>query len=709
MRRCIFILFCLAGIAAIAPAGQVVDTPPGFVTLCYHDIPVEVSDLAPADAMPIVAGKLIDQFDWLRQNGYTTIGVDDILAARDGSRPLPEKAVLLSFDDGYASFHRIVYPLLKSYNYKALLALETTWLETPDDQPVPYGDQNLPRSYFMEWPDIKEMADSGLVELASHSHNLHRGHSGMPQGISLPASSTLEYDPETKTYETEEEYYYRIRADVAHSAGIIEQRTGHRPRVLVWPYGRYSNVAVRAALDAGYSLTASLGIWADGPTFPRYLMYNTATLHDVMVAVERGYEPGHSAYSGPNLNPGYADLIRPVYPLQRVMHVDLDTVYDEDPVQQNKNISALFDRVKALGANIVYLQAYADPDGNGTTGSLYFPNRHLPVRSDLFNYVSWQLQRRLGMQVYAWMPVLGYEIPGRPLVQATAPGHEGSTYSRLTPFDAENRRIIKEIFEDLARHSTVTGILYHDDAVLGDYEDAGPAAMAWLEEIGLPADLDAIRRDKDMTHYFSRMKTKFLTDFTNELTGAMQTWSPRLKTARNLYAQVVLNPDSEDWFAQNYNDFLCNYHYVGLMAMPYMEGERGNPDDWLKKLAALVEAHPLGRQKTVFELQAMDWKTQQPISSETLARQMRLLQVNGIGNLGYYPEDPIKNHPDIGVIYPSFSLVNNKYARTLYDPDKQAEPAAEITVQTEQVNPSWYVERRRGPSSPTIVEPNPRR
>lgn len=655
---------------------------PGFVTLCYHDVVPEKTDSVVADAMPVWISNLADQFEWLRDNGYTVIGVDDVLAFRRGEKALPERSVLLTFDDGLASFRRFVYPLLKAHNYKALLALETTWLETPEDDPVVYGESTfLPRSYFMAWSEIKEMADSGLVELASHSHNLHRPHSSMPFAPRQPAAASLEYDPATKTYETPQHLYERVREDVTRSADIIQARTGHRPRVLVWPYGRYNQMGVKAALDAGYVITASLGLWSQGDTIARHLMYMRSVLHDDMLRMNRGWEPGHSAFRTLDNDTLYRDLVLPDYDPQRVMHVDLDAVYDPDPEQLNRNVSALIDRVQAMAINVVYLQAYADPDGNGTANALYFPNRHLPMRADLFNYISWILQSRLGVKVYAWMPVLGFEIPGRPVVQASRPGKEGTTYLRLTPFDAENRRIIKEIYEDLAMHALgISGILFHDDAVLGDYEDASPAAMAWMEASGLGGGLDAIRSRPGALRDFGRRKTDFLTEFTLELADVMEQWLPPLLTSRNVFAQVVLNPESEAWFGQNFANALDSYNFVGLMAMPYMEGVAGNPDKWLKTLAEKVLAYPKGGQKTVFELQAVDWRPGKPrfIPTATLARQMRMLQVNGIGNLGYYPEDPFANHPDVNELYPAFSLNSHKYLRKKYIPasERPPQPAA---------------------------------
>ena len=664
LRRFMLLFVCLGSIQSAAFAQDAQDLAPDFITLCYHEvIPAPSEEIAP-DTMPVLLTELTDHFDWLRENGYTPVGVDDILAARESGKPLPPKAVLLSFDDGYVSFYNIVFPLLKAYRYKAMLALETTWLETSADQMVDFGGTTtMPRTNFLTWAQIKEMADSGIVEMASHSHNLHRGHLSTPQGISQPAAASLAYDPGTDTYETVEAYQRRIRDDVARSASLIEQHTGRRPRVMVWPYGRYTQAGVQAAREAGYLLSASLGMYADWPTFPRRLMYEGLNLTETMAALEDGRETGSSRHAKMNFDVRYPAPFAPPYPLQRVMHVDIDTVYDPDPDQQFKNISALFDRIAAMGISVVYLQAYADPDGNGTTDALYFPSRHLPMRADLFNYLSWQIFTRLGVQVYAWMPVLGFEIAGRPLVEAVDPSQKGSVYDRLTPFDPENRRIIGEIYEDLARHATVAGVLFHDDAVLGDHEDVSPAGRTWLRNQGLPEDLRIVHADPELMRRFSRAKSLALIDFTDELTAAMRRWSMPLYTARNMYARVVVEPESEAWFAQNLADFLTRYDYTGLMAMPFMEGAADHAGPWLAALAEKVKQHPSGARKTVFELQAVDWRTDHRglVPSEILAEQMKILQTRGIGHYGYYPDDPIIGHPDVQTIYPYFSLRENPY------------------------------------------------
>ncbi len=671
---------CLVMLLAFLPArAEPAGKQPVFVTLCYHNVLPAPGSMAPPATISVLLEELANHFDWLRDNGYTAVSVEDVLQAAKGAKILPPKAVLLSFDDGYASFYHLVYPLLRAYKYPAMLALETGWLETPANKPVDYGGTaQLPRSYFMTWAQIREMADSGLVELAGHTHNLHRGHRSNPQGVPQPAAATLAYDPARKTYESAEEFYQRVKKDLTRNADIIAKHTGRRPRVLVWPYGWYKGPGVKAALDAGYSLTASLGLKDDWPTFSRYMAYPKMDFNEVMNKLAAGnyrHTPpaalsdglwGKQARNGTAYSP-YRDgeALRERYPVQRVMQVDLDMVYDADPQQQYKNISALFDRIKALAPSAVYLQAFADPDGDGVADALYFPNRHLPMKADLFNYVSWQIYSRLGARVYAWMPVLGFKLQGKhTLVQSDPLDKAGSDYRRLSPFDPGNRKIIREIYADLAMHASVLGLLFHDDALLGDYEDASLAGLAWMRSQGLPEDIGAIRQSPELRRRFMRAKSRALVDFTKELQATVRTWSPVIKTARNIYAGPVTGPGSEEWFAQNVRDFLAAYDYTVIMAMPYMENV-DDPMAWLGNMAKTIKKYPLGAEKTIFELQAVDWRTghKGPIPSKTLAGQMDLLEQHGIGNIGYYPENPIAGHPDVSVIRPFFSTQENPFLR----------------------------------------------
>ena len=199
-----------------------------------------------------------------------------------------------------------------------------------------------------------------------------------------------------------------------------------------------------------------------------------------------------------------------------------------------------------MGVNTVFLQAYADPEGKGSASALYFPNRHLPMRADLFNRVAWQLRTRCGVAVYAWLPVLAFnlsttEAGGASLVQANPPDKIGDVH-RLSPFDPRSRQIILDIYQDLSTYSEFQGLLFSDDATLNDFEDSSPAALATYRQWGLPGDVTAIRADPKLLASWSQHKTAYLTAFTLELAAEVRLDHVDLRTARNVFANRGASP-----------------------------------------------------------------------------------------------------------------------------------------------------------------------
>lgn len=618
-----------------------------LVALSYHNVQLELDD---PEGMAVSQDRLIGQFSWLREHGYQPVSIDELLAARDGGKPLPEKPVLLTFDDGYRSFHSIVFPLLKAFNYPAVLALVGSWLDAPAGATVYYGDQPVPREKFLTWEQLRELAASGLVEIASHSYALHRGVLANPLGNLQPAMTTRVFDAASGSYETEAAYRQRLRGDFAANLDLLKRQLGKAPRVMVWPYGEYNGIALDLAAEAGMSVSLTL----DGKindsndlrAIGRVLVLGNPNLADF-------------AWQMRHLSP-------PLPKPRRVLHVDLDYVYDPDPQQQERNLGLLLDRVQTLGVNTVYLQAFADPDGDGVAQALYFPNRHLPMRADLFNRAAWQLRTRTGVEVFAWMPVLSFELgEEQDLVQAlpsAAASHDGLPgYRRLSPFSPRARQVIEEIYADLAGHAAFAGLLFHDDALLSDFEDASPAARAAYRAAGLPDDLQQLRSDPALQSRWTRLKSQALLEFTDRLAAVARQYRMPLKTARNLYARPVLQPASEAWFAQSLPGFLAHYDQVAVMAMPYMEGA-ANAELWLQQLVRQARLVPGALDKMVFELQSVDWrKNNEPIPAATLVRQLQLLQLAGVKHFGYYPDNFLHDQPPAQILRGEMSMNSYPY------------------------------------------------
>jgi poly-beta-1,6-N-acetyl-D-glucosamine N-deacetylase PgaB len=365
----------LAACLASAPAAA-----QDFVAISYHDLIDDPGDLAYDGA---TLASLVQQLDWLKANGYRAVSIDDVLAAHSGRRLLPDKAVLLTFDDGYLSFYEDVFPLLKAFGYPAVLAVVSSWLDVPAGRSVQYGDRPVPRERFITWEMAREMAASGLVEIASHSHDLHHGVVANAQGNALPAAVARRFDA-AHGVETERAYAARIRADLARSAERIAARTGKRPRVMVWPFGRYNATTVGIAEDLGFRLALTLdpeiGDTNAPMTVGRAYLTRDPDLEDLKNALEG----------------------RRNVPVLRGLCLRVDDLYDGSDAEAA--LGRGIEKVRALAPTAVLLRA--DAVSSADSGpSVWFAGSRLPLRADYFGRAAWQLRSRAGVQVLGWLPL----------------------------------------------------------------------------------------------------------------------------------------------------------------------------------------------------------------------------------------------------------------------------------------------------------------
>ena len=592
----------LAALSALAPHAAQADND-DLLVISYHDIRDDVAPKGDADRYAISTTNFVAQIDWLIASGYRPVSLDEVMRASRGDGPLPKKAVLLTFDDGLRSVYTRAFPVLRAYRVPAVVAVVTDWIGMPAETRVPYGVRDFSRDDFMTWAQLREMQDSGLVEIASHSADLHRGVPGNPQGNTMPAATTRRYDTASARYENEPAYLARIGDDLRRSRDDIARHLGRAPRALVWPYAA-NNPHTNAIADTlGMPITFDLEgrnarIGANLHGLGRLLMI------DNPAAAELAYELRH--------DPRLTGL--------RALQIDLDSVYDVDPQQQARNLDMLIERVKRIGPSHVFLQAFADPDGNGSADALYFPNRHLPMRADLYSRVAWQLKTRAEVQVYAWLPVLGFELPDAQRRAALAIRSTSPELYRLDFTQPDAARIIGEIYEDLGAAGYFEGLLFHDDAFLRD------------DELPMLAPGAAAER------------TEALIGFTLSLKAAAQQWRPKLKSVRNLYARTVLEPASEAWFAQRLDRFNHAYDYTAIMAMPWME-RSPHPERWMRELIAAVAKVDPSFQRSLFTLQTVDWRDTKRIPGNVLLEQVRTLQAAGVRHLAWYTDDFIADHP----------------------------------------------------------------
>ena len=88
--------------------------------------------------------------------GYTFISINRLIDYKNGIKGIPEKSVVLTFDDGYISNYELIYPILKKYNIPATIFI--------------IGDMVGDDRHF-SWEDAKKMNDEGLVSIYTHGHS----------------------------------------------------------------------------------------------------------------------------------------------------------------------------------------------------------------------------------------------------------------------------------------------------------------------------------------------------------------------------------------------------------------------------------------------------------------------------------------------------------------------------------------------------------
>lgn len=215
LRRALLVAaaFCLAAAAYWNAALRQAPVPEKYAlrVLMYHHL---VEDGEACNDMTVTVGRMEEDLRWLRDNGYHTVLPRELAAGE----ALPEKAVLLTFDDGYRSNYRLLFPLLEKYQMKAVISVITCM---PD----------LPADNFLSWDMCREMNDSGLVEIGSHTDRLHnlggRGGSFDPDGI-----NGIQRDPA----ESDGEFRTRVLDDIQKSYDRIAREV-EAPAFFAYPFG----------------------------------------------------------------------------------------------------------------------------------------------------------------------------------------------------------------------------------------------------------------------------------------------------------------------------------------------------------------------------------------------------------------------------------------------------------------------------------------
>jgi peptidoglycan/xylan/chitin deacetylase (PgdA/CDA1 family) len=183
------------------PAGIHADQYQTVPILCYHRFG---NGSGGGGKMIVSEANFAAQLDWLERNDYHVIRLERLVDFLAGRTALPRRSVVITIDDGYESVYRYALPLLRKHGYPATLFVYTDFIGA--------GNEAL------TWPQLQEMAASGLIDVQAHSKT-HR--------------NLIERAPS----ENDAQYRQALESEVRPPRELLERKLGLPVREYAYPYG----------------------------------------------------------------------------------------------------------------------------------------------------------------------------------------------------------------------------------------------------------------------------------------------------------------------------------------------------------------------------------------------------------------------------------------------------------------------------------------
>ena len=177
---------------------------------------------------------------YIQSKVYTTITMTDLINYVYNDVELPEKPIIITFDDGYYNNLSYAVPLLHKYNMKAVISIVGQYTDTfseADEANANYG--------HLRWKDINELITDGCIEFQNHTYNLHSIKNGRKGCKKLASESLVAYTS-------------LLTNDIMKLQNeFAENCNGYTPNTFTYPYGAISNASIPIIRDLGFKASLS--------------------------------------------------------------------------------------------------------------------------------------------------------------------------------------------------------------------------------------------------------------------------------------------------------------------------------------------------------------------------------------------------------------------------------------------------------------------
>lgn len=210
--------------------------------LMYHSL---TEKAARVNTYTVPKNSFESDLKFLKDNGYTTVFLSEVIDYVDGKGDLPDKPIVLTFDDGFRDNLTIALPLLQEYNMKAVISIVGSYSE----RFAALDDKN-PDYAYLDWNDINELVSSGCFEIENHTYDMHK----------LPGDKGNELNRKGAARvkgEDAEQYKKRLTEDLGKTQELLLEHCGITPLVFTYPYGELSKTSESVIRELGFRASLS--------------------------------------------------------------------------------------------------------------------------------------------------------------------------------------------------------------------------------------------------------------------------------------------------------------------------------------------------------------------------------------------------------------------------------------------------------------------
>ncbi len=219
--------------------------------IMYHSL---LKNPASANSYTVSPSTFEADLQYLLDNGYQTVFIQDLIDYVYQGQPLPPKPVVITFDDGHLNTLTYGLPILQKHGAKAVLSAVGGYVE----EAVAQNDPN-PQYAYCTWDDLKTLRDSGCFEIQNHSYRLH--------------SSKGARGAARKEGEVVASYHQRLISDVLKMQQALAKEAEAQPTAFTYPFGFTDPEGERVLRELGFLATLTCA------ERPNYLTDNPECLY----------------------------------------------------------------------------------------------------------------------------------------------------------------------------------------------------------------------------------------------------------------------------------------------------------------------------------------------------------------------------------------------------------------------------------------------